>query len=258
MSYEFDGVKYKEASTHQNEWGCKLISELGLAGNERILDLGCGDGAITALLAEAVPDGSVLGIDASQGMIAATDANERSNLEFALLDINEMDFVGEFDVVFSNATLHWVKNHPQMLHKTNKALKPGGLARFNFAAKGNCENLFAALDEVMASDRFVEKFADFIWPWYMPAGDEYRRLVVRLGFRTAKVWDENADRHFPDVEAMIRWIDQPSLVPFLPALDEADARDFRDAVVEQMVARCQGEDGRCFETFRRINLRARK
>ncbi len=231
MSYEFDGVKYANASAHQNEWGRALIEDMNLTGNERILDLGCGDGSLTAQLAKAVPDGSVLGIDASQGMIAATDRHELANLDFALLDINEMDFVGEFDVVFSNATLHWVKNHPQMLHKTNKALKPGGLARFNFAAKGNCAALFEALDEVMGLQRFAEPFADFVWPWYMPAGEEYRRLVMRLGFRTVKVWEENADRHFPDTEAMIRWIDQPSLVPFLPALGPADGRDFRDAVV---------------------------
>lgn len=69
MSFEFDGEKYKNASTHQKEWANKILGELQFAGNETILDLGCGDGVITNQLAEMVPDGKVLGIDASKGMI---------------------------------------------------------------------------------------------------------------------------------------------------------------------------------------------
>ena len=68
-TYEFDGEKYKKASRHQKEWGNKLISSLQLKGNEAILDLGCGDGILTEQLSLLVPNGYVLGIDASVGMI---------------------------------------------------------------------------------------------------------------------------------------------------------------------------------------------
>ena len=68
-TFEFDGEKYKKASRHQKEWGNSLIAELSLRGNEAILDLGCGDGGLTEELAQAVPEGNVLGIDASAGMI---------------------------------------------------------------------------------------------------------------------------------------------------------------------------------------------
>lgn len=68
MAHEFDGKKYAEASAHQKEWGMKLIQELSISGSERILDLGCGDGALTSQLA-ALTQGTVIGIDASQGMI---------------------------------------------------------------------------------------------------------------------------------------------------------------------------------------------
>lgn len=67
--FEFNGEKYKQASKHQKEWGNKLISELQLNGNERILDLGCGDGILTQQLSSLVESGYVLGIDASVGMI---------------------------------------------------------------------------------------------------------------------------------------------------------------------------------------------
>ncbi len=64
MPHEFDGEKYKETSTHQKEWGNMLISEIPLSGSEHILDLGCGDGVLTAFLAGKVPHGRVVGIDA--------------------------------------------------------------------------------------------------------------------------------------------------------------------------------------------------
>lgn len=65
MTHEFDGKKYEKASTHQREWGTKLIAELGLQGTERVLDLGCGDGTLTAQIAALLPRGEAVGIDAS-------------------------------------------------------------------------------------------------------------------------------------------------------------------------------------------------
>jgi trans-aconitate 2-methyltransferase len=107
----FDGEKYRQASIHQKEWGMQLIVELPLNGRERILDLGCGDGALTAQLASRVPDGFVLGIDSAPSMIAAASHHARPNLRFELLDMRELNYDEEFDVVFSNSALHWVKDH---------------------------------------------------------------------------------------------------------------------------------------------------
>ncbi|MEA3225659.1 MAG: methyltransferase domain-containing protein, partial [Planctomycetota bacterium] len=116
MRFEFDGEKYKRASGQQKAWGKTLISELELRGDERIVDLGCGDGALTAELAALVPDGSILGIDASESMIeTARKGHAEANLQFELLDISAIDFDSEFDVVFSNATLHWIKDHTELL-----------------------------------------------------------------------------------------------------------------------------------------------
>jgi trans-aconitate methyltransferase len=120
MTHEFDGKKYEKASAHQKEWGTKLIAELDLRGTERILDLGCGDGALSAQIADLVPSGEVVGIDASRGMIEAARSKVRKNLRFVLLDINELNYVEQFDLVFSNATLHWVK------HASNRVLNRFG------------------------------------------------------------------------------------------------------------------------------------
>lgn len=258
MAHEFDGNKYKAASAHQKEWGAKLVQELNLSGTERILDLGCGDGALTTQLAALVPQGSVLGIDASNGMIEVARAGTADNLSFEVRDINELNFENEFDIVFSNATLHWIMDHHALLRSVQRALKTGGVLRFNFAGDGNCANFFSVVKEAIRLPQFARFFSGFEWPWYMPSIAEYETLVQRMPFAQSRVWGENADRHFADRETMIKWIDQPSLVPFMKLLADDRKEDFRQFVIDGMVAKTCQADGRCFETFRRINLVARK
>jgi trans-aconitate methyltransferase len=258
VAHEFDGNKYKEASTHQKEWGSKLIGELSISGAERILDLGCGDGALSAQLAALVPQGSVLGIDASHGMINAARTHLAGNLSFEVRDINELNFENEFDIVFSNATLHWIKKHGALLENVLRALKQGGALRFNFAGDGNCANFFSVVKEAIRLPHFSRYFSGFVWPWYMPSVEEYERVVKGIPFTQSRVWDENADRYFADRETMIKWIDQPSLVPFMQLVADENKEDFRQYVIEHMVQKTSQVDGRCFETFRRINVVANK
>jgi len=258
MTHEFDGKKYEQASAHQKEWGAKLISELDLNGSEHVLDLGCGDGTLTSQIAERLPEGQVLGVDASQGMIDAALPKERSNLRFRRLDINNLDFENRFDVVFSNATLHWVKDHQRLLKNVHRTLRAGGCIRFNFAGDGNCSHFFIVVREAMAQPEYRSFFTGLDWPWYMPPVDEYQTLAESSGLHDVRVWGENADRYFPDEETMTRWIDQPSLVPFLVHVPDAAKEPFRSFVVKRMIEETKQEDGRCFETFRRINVSAVK
>ena len=259
MKYDFDGEKYKQASSQQKAWGRKLIAELDLRGDEHILDLGCGDGALTAELAELVPDGSVLGIDSSVSMIeTARRDHDGANLRFELCDINAIDFESEFDVIFSNAALHWVKNHRRLLANVYKSLKDRGTARFQFAGDGNCSNLIAVLQETISQKDYAGYFENFEWPWYMPVVEQYRKLLDEAAFVEKRLWHQDANKHFGSAEEMVRWIDQPGLVPFLRHVDEKDRQHFRDAVVERMIERTRQSDGTCFETFCRINVLARK
>ena len=257
MPHEFDGKKYEQASAHQKEWGTKLIAELELQGTERILDLGCGDGALSAHLADLVPNGEVIGVDASRGMIEAALSRVRKNLRFLLMDINELNFVEQFDVAFSNATLHWIKDHERLLRNVERALVRGGRLRFNFAGDGNCSHFFSVIREAMSAEGFAVHFAGFEWPWYMPYVEEYSALMDASAMNHGRVWGEDADRYFPDAEQMIKWIDQPSLVPFLAHVPDNAKPRFRDFVIRRMIEETRQDDGRCFETFRRINVSAR-
>ena len=98
----------------------------------------------------------------------------------------------------------------------------------------------------MASERYAACFRGFVWPWYMSPLDDYRVLASQFPFRELKIWGENADRFFPDADAMIRWINQPSLVPFLPCVPETEREGFRHEVIEGMVKAAKQEDGKCF------------
>ena len=256
--FEFDGEKYKQASKHQKEWGNRLISELIFNENAVILDLGCGDGFLTNRLSSLVPKGKVIGIDASQGMIETSKQYKKDNLSFICMDIDDIDFVNEFDIIFSNAALHWVKNHEALLHNILRALKVNGIIRWNFAGDGNCSNFFNIIKTIMNKDEYKNYFIDFEWPWFMPTKEEYKKILTNTGFNKIQIELENADRYFTDSDEMIRWIDQPSLVPFMKYLPSKVKEHFRNEVVDEMIKATKQSDGRCFETFKRIDVKAVK
>ncbi|ODS35410.1 MAG: methyltransferase type 11 [Candidatus Altiarchaeales archaeon WOR_SM1_86-2] len=254
----FDGKKYEGSSQHQRKWGNKLIDELELEGSEKILDLGCGNGLTTRELAKRVPGGRVIGVDWSSSMLETAETHKTGNMELILLDINEMAFDREFDLVFSSAMLHWIPDHERLLGNIYSALKPGGFMRVQFGRDGNCSNFFAVAREVMKTRDFEGHFRGFVWPWYMPKLEEYEKLLSKTKFKNCRVWGENADHYFPDEESMINWIEQPSIIPLIAALPKNLRASFRDEVVERMVKRTKKADGRYFETFRRINVYAEK
>jgi len=255
--FEFDAERYRSCSKHQKEWGGKVIGELGLTGDERILDIGCGDGVLTSKIAELVPRGSVLGIDSSKNMIDAANRLQKDNLHFMVLDANDIDFDDEFDVIFSNAALHWVSDHGRLHANCHRALRAGGQVRFTFAGDGNCTNFFAVMRKLMNDDHYQNLFDDFQWPWYMPSVASYEDLVRDTGYSSFEVWGEIADRHFTKDE-MIGWIEQPSIVPFLQHIPPSEHKKFSDCAVQIMLERTIEPEGTYFETFRRIHMSGTK
>lgn len=254
----WDGRDYERHSPHQREWGSGLVDELTLRGDERILDLGCGDGSLTRKLADRVPRGSVLGIDAAPEMLEAAREKCVPRMAVRRLDINDLTFEAEFDVVFSNASLHWVHDHAALLRNILRALRPGGILRVQFGCDGNCPNLLACLRRQMAIPPFPEAFTGFRWPWFFPALPAYEDLLHRSGFAQWQAWTEHKDRRFPGADAIVGWIDNPCLIPFVQALPPGLRQPFRDGVVAAMLARTRQPDGAHVEPFVRMNVRAWK
>ena len=119
-TYRWDSRDYELHSSGQRRWARELIAKLSLEGTEELLDIGCGDGKVTAEIAGLLGEGRVIGIDSSESMIALATTRyppaDHSNLSFRLMDAVNMHFDGLFDVVFSNAALHWVRNHVLATH----------------------------------------------------------------------------------------------------------------------------------------------
>ena len=256
--YPFDGKKYEKASLCQREWGTGLVDELRLNGDEAILDLGCGSGVLTRALAERVPRGRVVGVDSSRSMLEAASAHKTENMEFELLDINNIAFDAEFDVIFSNAALHWVADHEELLRRFYNALKPGGFLRAQFGADGNVSNFIEVARDVIALPMYAPYFKGFRWPWYMPKPEEYEEVLSRTEFRNYRVWDENRDTYFSEERRLISMVEEAGMVPFLAVLPEDVKQVFSKEVFERLIAKTKQPDGRCFETFRRINAYAEK
>ncbi len=92
----------------------------------------------------------------------------------------------------------------------------------------------------------------------MPRIIDYEELANQQKFKELRCWEENADRYFKTKEDMVKWINQPSIVPFLKFLPKGKQSEFRDEVVRRMVDKTIQPDGTYFETFIRINVFARK
>lgn len=255
--HEFDGERYREAAGHQREWGERLIAGLELRGDERILDLGCGDGTVSTRLAERVPRGSVLGIDASAGMINAAQPLARPNLRFALQDIRTLDFEDEFNLIFSNSALHWLQDQSRLLAACHGALKDGGRFCGGFPGAGSAAGFIRAVKQVMGDPAYRRYFANFEWPWHMPEAGEYESLVWRAGFREVAVQVRINDRSFSAAQ-FTGFIDQPAIVPFLAPVAEADKKRFRDEVLQAALKLTARGEGEYFEAFRRLEVFARK
>jgi len=135
QGYNWNAQDYAKNSQNQFQWAQELIPKLKLRGNETLLDIGCGDGKITAELARRLPEGRVVGVDSSKEMIQLARRNfpaePHLNLSFQVMDARRLTFNGEFDIAFSNAALHWIVDQLNVLNSVKRSLKPHGRLLFN-------------------------------------------------------------------------------------------------------------------------------
>ena len=175
----WDAERYARDSRYVSDLGEPLIALLAPLAGERILDLGCGDGALTEKL--AARGCAVVGVDSSRSMIEAARAR---GLDCLIADAAALPFHAAFDAIFSNAALHWMPAADAVLACAAGALKPGGRFVGEFGGKGNVSAIARALREALAA-----RGADFeaLSPWYFPSREEYRGRLERAGFRVAEI-----------------------------------------------------------------------
>ncbi len=154
-----------------------LVELLSPKAEERILDLGCGTGHLTQKI--ATYGSEVLGIDSAETMISQARKNY-PNLQFAVVDATKLEFREEFDAVFSNAVLHWIKQPEKVIAGVWKSLKPKGRFVAEFGGKGNINLIQTALNKAIYTENSA--FDEVVNPNYFPSIAEYGSLLEKQGF----------------------------------------------------------------------------
>jgi SAM-dependent methyltransferase len=170
----WDPERYAHNARFVADLGAPVVELLAPRAGERILDLGCGDGVLTAKLAAMGCE--VVGVD---GSAAQVDAAQKLGLDARVMDGEKLSFAGEFDAVFSNAALHWMRNPDAVIAGAWRALRPGGRFVAEFGGHGCVAKIKKALVDAL-DRRGID--GDGAVPWYFPTVEEYSAKLKVAGF----------------------------------------------------------------------------
>jgi trans-aconitate 2-methyltransferase len=206
---EWDAKAYSERNALQKWLADSHLAQLKLDGTERVLDIGCGDGKVTAEIARRLTTGSVLGIDPSTRMIAFAQAHfarlEYPNLVFAVGDAAALPYRGGFDLVVSFNALHWVRDQTAALRGIRDALKPAGRAFLEFVPQGPRESLEDVIEETCASERWARYFAGHLQPYVHLTPEQFTELASANGLRLERLERELKTWEFGSRQAFADW-----------------------------------------------------
>lgn len=233
------------------EYGAALLDLLAPRPSEFILDLGCGTGALTQQIADR--RATVLGIDSAASMIAQAQQNY-PNLRFEVADATDLPFVEQFDAIFSNAVLHWVKPPEAAIARMWQALKPGGRLVVEFGGKGNVNAIATALEQSLREMGYPSP--ETLNPWYFPSIGEYTNLLEQQGFEVqfAALFDRPTP--LSDADGIQNWI-KMFAQSFLQAVPTGQQTAFLTQITERIRSQLY-HDGTWFADYRRIRAIALK
>jgi trans-aconitate 2-methyltransferase len=234
VQQKWNAEDYAKNSSEQLRWARELMAKLALRGCESVLDIGCGDGKISAQLALAAKSGKVLGVDLSEDMIRLAAENYPAarypNLSFLRMDAADIRLSEKFDAAFSNAALHWVKNHTAVLRGVHACLKSGGKILFQMGGRGNAADVLCAMEKVWLSPRWRPYFAGFTPPYHFYGPQEYEDWLPECGFGPVRVELVPKDMQHQGEEGFMGWL----RTTWFPYTDLLPA-ELRDAFLAELV-----------------------
>lgn len=244
LRQSWSAKSYEDNVRFVSVYGEGVLGWLAPKSGEKILDLGCGDGALTVSLVKAGAE--VVGVDAAPDFVRAA---KELGLDARLHDGAALPFHQEFDAVFSNAALHWMTNPEAVVAGAAKALKPGGRFVGEFGGHGNVAAIVTAM---VAAARARQADADLAFPWYFPTPDAYRHLLESAGFVVDRM--SHFARPTPLPTGIKPWLGvfrQPFFDQFGAAQD-----DVLDDVVASLQTSLQLPDGSWIADYVRLRFEA--
>ncbi len=251
---EWNASAYERISSLQEVMAGEALARLELGGAEAVLDVGCGNGRITAEIAKRVPRGSVLGVDPSREMIEFATQNyasaDRPNLRFSVGDVRALGLPPEFDLIVSFNALHWVPEQEAALRSLRQALRPGGQALLRFVPQGPRKCLEDVIEEVRAMPRWAAHFADFRKPYIHSTPESFAELVESCGFRIIRMNMEEKAWDFGSRTAVHAFC-RVTFAEWTRRLPESDWDEFIEAVLDayQTVASTSAADANTFKFY---------
>jgi trans-aconitate 2-methyltransferase len=244
---EWDAKTYDKVSDPQYSWGIEVLERLELAGDERVMDAGCGSGRVTAKLLERLPDGSVICVDASESMIEQAREALGDRADYLVADLAELEVDEPVDVIFSTATFHWVMDHDKLFSHLHAALRPGGRLHAQCGGQGNVAKHAEAIITVATRPEFIDNFQDMTVMWNFASPEETEEKLRRAGFEEVRCWLEDKP---VQPENPYDFTTTVTMGPHLARLPEEQRREFAEAVLAL-------EDDPLTLNYVRLNIEAR-
>jgi trans-aconitate methyltransferase len=246
---EWSSSRYAANARFVSDLGQPVLDLLAPQPGEHILDLGCGDGALTEKLVAA--GAQVVGVDASADMV---EAARRRGIEAQVIDATQLTFENEFDAVFSNAALHWMKSDPDaVIQGAWRALKSGGRFAAEFGGHGCVAAITVALCATL-ENHGVPNPASLI-PWYFPTPEEYGSRLQRAGFRVDYI--ALIPRPTPLPTGMRGWL-ETFAIPFTKSVPAEKRSAFLDEATERLRPALRDSQGRWTADYMRLRFLAIK
>ena len=243
------GADYAHHSSLQAAMADEVLSQLVLRGDEQVLDLGCGDGKISARIAAQLPRGAVLGVDASVDMVAYAQrqlgTDRWPNLRFEVADARNLGFDARFDLLVSFNALHWVPQQADALRGIRRALKPLGLAHLRLVTRAALTSLEEVAETVRREPHWASAFAGFSDPYLRLSAEEYVALAESLGLRRVSIRSESKRWDFRTEEAFFGFCNA-GFGAWTQVLPEERRRAFVEESMRRYLATIDGAFGERF------------
>jgi trans-aconitate methyltransferase len=251
---EWHASDYARQSSLQHAMAEEQLGLLTLAGSERVLDVGCGDGKITAGIAARVPRGSMLGVDPSRDMVAFASSHfgppAQANLRFEVADVRRLPYRDAFDLVVSFNALHWVPEQGEALESIRAAVKPRGQVVLRLVPQGRRRSLEDVIEEVRQRPRWADHFSGYHRPYIHFPPEEYHALAEQCGFRVLGLRVEDKAWDFKNRAAFVAFA-LATFVEWTRCLPESEWQAFISEVLDlyQTVAADNPQEANTFKFY---------